>query len=134
MYEGTRSKVKMANVIKRELDIIIRLNPENDVAYSVLRTFYRAIGNISRIEKQLANLLLSGIPDGGFEDGERALKKAIELAPTIVRHRYELGRLYLDWGKTAEAKKIFSKSVHLPPNLASDNRRIEFMKRTITEL
>ncbi|MDD8018191.1 MAG: hypothetical protein PHP42_07445 [Bacteroidota bacterium] len=134
MYEGTRSKVKMANVVKHELDYAIQLNPQNDVAYSVLGTFYRALGNISWFEKQLANLLLGGIPDGGFEDGERVLKKAIAIAPTIIRHRFELGVLYLDWGKKEEAKKIFLETVHYHPNLASDSHRIEFMKKKIMEL
>jgi tetratricopeptide (TPR) repeat protein len=133
MYEGVRSKVKMANVVKSELDEAIRLNPGNDVAYSILGTFYRAIGNISWIERQLANLLLGGIPAGGFEEGEQALKKAIELAPNIIRHRYELGRLYLDWGKDDLAKKVFAETVDLPPTLASDERRIEFMKKKLSE-
>lgn len=134
MFEGTRSKVKMANVVKYELDVAIRLNPENDVAYSILGTFYRALGNISWIEKQFASLFLGGVPDGGFEEGEQALKKAVALAPNIIRHRYELGRLYLDWGKEKEAKKVFSETVNLQPNLASDTRRIEFMKRKLKDL
>lgn len=134
MYEGVRSKVKMANVVKSELDEAIRLNPRNDVAYSILGTFYRAVGNISWIEKQFANLLLGGIPPGGFEEGEQALKKAIELAPKIIRHRFELGLLYLDWGKESEAKKIFEETVNLPPNLASDEHRIEFMKKKLSEM
>ncbi len=134
MYEGVRSKVKMANVVKSELDMAIRLNPNNDIAYSILGTFYRALGNISWIEKQLANLLLGGIPSGGFEDAERALKKAIQLSPKIVRHRYELGRVYLDWGKNEDAKKIFLETVNLSPNLASDTHRFEFMKKKLAEL
>jgi tetratricopeptide (TPR) repeat protein len=133
MYEGTRSKVKMANVVKSELDLAIKLNPENDIAYSILGTFYRALGNISWIEKQFANLLLGGIPSGGFEEGEQALKKAIALSPTIIRHRYELGRLYLDWGKEDEAKKIFQETIDLPPNLASDTHRFEFMRKKLAE-
>lgn len=134
MYEGVRSKVKMANIIKHELDVAVALNPENDIAYSILGTFYRALGNISWIEKQLADLLLGGIPGGGFAEGEQALKKAIQLAPKIIRHRFELGRLYLDWGKDQEAKKIFSETVNLPPNLASDSRRFEFMKKKLSEI
>jgi tetratricopeptide (TPR) repeat protein len=134
MYEGTRSKVAMANVVKNELDIAIRLNPNNDIAYSILGTFYRALGNISWIERQLADLLLGGIPDGGFAEGETSLKKAIALSPTIIRHRFELGRLYLDWGKDQAAKKIFLTTINLPPNLASDTHRFEFMKKKLAEL
>jgi tetratricopeptide (TPR) repeat protein len=124
----------MANIIKHELDVAVALNPKNDIAYSILGTFYRALGNISWIEKQFADLLLGGIPEGGFAEGEQALKKAVALSPNIIRHRFELGRLYLDWGKDQEAKKIFSETVNLPPNLASDAHRFEFMKKKLAEI
>lgn len=133
IYEGVRAKVQAANEIKRELDIAIRLNPKNDVAYSILGTFYRTIGNVGWIEKSLADLLLGGLPSGGFREAELSLKKAIELAPTIIRHRFELGQLYLDMEKAEDAMKVFRAAVDLPPVLASDVRRIERMKRMIAE-
>lgn len=134
MYEGVRAKVKAANEIKRGLDIAIRLNSRNDVAYSILGTFYRTLGNVGWIEKQLADLLLGGLPEGGFTEAEHSLQKAIELAPTVIRHHFELGQLYLDMEKPREAKKVFQSAVNLPPVLASDARRIERMKRRIAEL
>lgn len=134
IYEGVRAKVQAANKIKSELNIAIRLNPNNDVAYSILGTFYRTLGNVGWIEKSLANLLLGGLPPGGFSEAEQALKKAIELAPNIIRHRFELGQLYLDMEKPDEAKKVFESAIHLPPVLASDKRRIERMKQKIGEL
>ena len=134
MHEGVRSKVQLCNEIKGELDIAIQLNPDNDVAYSILGTFYRALGKVGWLEKQIAALLLGGLPSGGFPEAEQALKKAIELAPNIIRHRFELGQLYLDMERNEEAKKIFLSAIDLPPVLASDHRRIERMKRKIEEL
>ncbi|MBI2428761.1 MAG: hypothetical protein HYV29_08205 [Ignavibacteriales bacterium] len=134
IYEGVRAKVQAANEIKSELDIAIRLDPTNDVAYSILGTFYRTLGNVGWIEKSLADLLLGGLPSGGFPEAERSLKKAIDLAPAIIRHHFELGQLYLDMEKPQKAKKVFQSAVDLPPVLASDARRIERMKRKIAEL
>jgi tetratricopeptide (TPR) repeat protein len=134
IYEGVRSKVRMCNEIKNELDKAIKLNPKNDVAYSILGTFYRTLGKVGWIEKQLADLLLGGLPEGGFPEAEQALKKAIDIAPNIIRHRFELGQLYIDMEKPEEAKKVFQSAIDLPPVLASDNSRIERMKRKISEL
>lgn len=134
MYEGVRAKVQAANEIKQELNIAIQLNPKNDVAYSILGTFYRTLGNVGWIEKQLADLLLGGLPSGGFIEAEQFLKKAIALAPTIIRHRFELGQLYLDMEKPEEAKKVFQSALKLPQVLASDIHRIERMKKKIAEL
>jgi tetratricopeptide (TPR) repeat protein len=65
MYEGSKGKIKLANEIKEELDIALRLNPRDDVAYSILGSFYRALGNISWLEKQLATMFLGSLPEGG---------------------------------------------------------------------
>lgn len=134
LYEGSRTKVKLCNIIQHELNTAIRLNPSNDIAYSIYGTFYRALGKVSWFERSLANMLLGGLPDGGFPEAVNSLKKAIELAPTIIRHRYELGMVYLDMEQTEEAKKVFLEALKLPPLLASDRRRIERMKHRLTEL
>lgn len=133
IYEGSRTKVRLCNEIKSELDIAIKLNPKNDVAYSIYGTFYRALGKVSWFERTLANTLLGGLPDGGFEEAERSLKKAIELAPNIIRHHFELGMVYMDMEKPDEAKKIFREAIKLPILLASDEQRIARMKRRLTE-
>ncbi len=134
IYEGSRTKVQLCNEIKHELDVAIQLNPKNDVAYSIYGTFYRALGNVSWFERSLANLLLGGLPDGGFLEAEQALKKAIELAPSIIRHRFELGMVYIEMERKSDAKKVFEEAVKLPVVLASDEQRIERMKRRLTEL
>lgn len=85
-------------------------------------------------ERALANTLLGGLPDGGFEEAVQSLQKAIALAPTIIRHRFELGMVYLEMEKPSEAKKVFSEAITLPVILASDNDRIERMKRRLKDL
>lgn len=134
IYEGSRTKVTLCNEIKHELDLAIQLDPKNDIAYSIYGTFYRALGKVNWFERALANTLLGGLPDGGFEEAEQSLKKAIALAPKIIRHRFELGMVYLEMEKPNEAKKIFSEAIKLPVLLASDKDRIERMKRRLTEL
>jgi tetratricopeptide (TPR) repeat protein len=134
IYEGSRTKVKLCNEIKHELDLAIQLDAKNDVAYSIYGTFYRTLGKVNWFERALANTLLGGLPDGGFAEAEQSLKKAILLAPNIIRHRFELGMVYLEMGKPSEAKKIFSEAITLPILLASDKNRIDRMKRRLAEL
>ncbi|KAB2924894.1 MAG: tetratricopeptide repeat protein [Bacteroidetes bacterium] len=131
MYEGVRAKVARANDIKRALDRAVELDPRNDVAHSVLGTFYRTLGKVGWMERQLADLLLGGLPPGGFADAERSLLKAVELAPDIIRHRFELGQLYVDMERPDDAKRVFTEALRYPPVLASDHGRIERMKRRL---
>ena len=100
-------------------------------AFSVYGTFYRALGNVGWLERNLANLLLGGLPEGGYAEAETMLLKAIELKPNILRHRYELGLLYFDWGKENKGREIFRAALLLPVTLASDHTRIKIMKQKL---
>jgi len=131
MFEGSRTKVKLCTEIKKELLRAIALNPKDDVAYSILGTFNRVVGNISWFEKELAEVFLGGIPAGGYSEGEKVLKKAIELSPTTIRHWYELGLLYKDWGKKEEARKVLAQALLLKVQIQSDNRRKNHSKEIL---
>jgi tetratricopeptide (TPR) repeat protein len=127
MYEGSKTKVRLSHEIKVELERALALNASDDIARSILGSFYRALGNISWIEKQLAHLFLGSLPEGGYEEAEASLKEAIRLAPGVIRHRHELGLLYLDMGREDDAAREFHQAVTLPVTVASDRRRIERM-------
>lgn len=121
MFEGSKAKVGMCTEIKNALDRALALKPDDDIAYTILGSFYRALGNVSWIERQLANIFLGNLPDGGYPEAEAALKKAIALAPGTLRHRQELGMLYIDWGKDELARSVLQESLQLPSQLASDD-------------
>jgi len=120
MVVSTEEKVQLAREIEQELTTAVELNPEDDVAYSILGSFYRALGNVSWIERALANIFLGGIPSGGYEESEEAIRRAIEIAPTVLRHQFELALLYIDWGKEEEARAALEKAATLPVLVASD--------------
>ncbi|ABG60853.1 conserved hypothetical protein, with TPR repeat [Cytophaga hutchinsonii ATCC 33406] len=124
MYEGSKTKVRLCTQIKKELNRAIALNPKDDIAYSILGSFYREIGNISWLEKQLAMTFIGKIPDGTYEDSEKAFAKAIALNPTIMRHWYEQGLLYKYWNKNEQAIASFNKAKACPVFVSSDNKRL----------
>jgi tetratricopeptide (TPR) repeat protein len=123
MFEGAKTKVRLCDSIKNHLDRAIRLNPRDDIAYSILGSFYKALGNASWLEKRLAALFLGGLPDGGYDESELALQQAVVLAPGVIRHHFELGDLYLRQDRDAEALREFRRVVSLPVLLASDRGR-----------
>lgn len=122
MFEGGKTKVRLCRMIKQELDCSISLNPRDDIAYSILGSFYMALGNVSWFERQLAALFLGTLPEGGFKESETALKKAIALAPEVIRHHFELGKLYREQDRSREALEEFQLVASLPVLLASDER------------
>jgi len=123
MDAGSRRKVELANEIKRCLDRAVALDPKNDVAWSILGTFYRSLGGVSWIERQLANLLLGSLPEGGYAESEQAFQRAIAIAPNIVRHRFELALLYEQTDRLAQAGAEYTQCTLLAPQMASDRKR-----------
>ena len=106
LFEGIRTQIELANEIKAELDRALALRQDDDATYSILGSYYFTLGSVSWVERQLAGLFLSSVPEGGFEESEAAFLKAIAIAPETPRHRFELGKLYLDWGREEEGKRM----------------------------
>lgn len=120
---GVSERIILSVELIRHLDRAETLNPQNDVACSIRGSFYRALGNVGWVQRSLAELLFGDIPEGGFEEGEKALQKAIRIAPDVMRHQYELGVLYLDMGRMEEARVVLERAARLPVRIASDRPR-----------
>jgi hypothetical protein len=131
-YEGSKSKVRLCSTIKQELERALALNPKDDIALSILGSFYRALGNITWVERTLARTFLGALPKGGFSEGEAAFRKAIQLSPGTLRHWFELGLLYQEWGKHTQATQIFQAARQLPASLASDKRRLSQIRSILS--
>lgn len=133
-YSDAADQVSISYEILRELDRALTLNPNDDIAYSIKGSFFRALGNIGWLKRQLAALFLGHLPSGGFEESEAALLKAVSLSPQRMRHLYELGVLYIDMNRRDDAKKMLEKAKLLPVQTAIDRPRLEKIKQLLTTL
>jgi len=134
IYEGSKSKVRLCNEIKRELLRAIQLNPKDDLAYSILGTLYREIGKISWIEKELALAFIGKIPEGGFDESQTSLRQAVSLNSKIMRHWFELGLLYKYWDKEAAAIAALTKAKSCPIIVSSDQAKLAKINALLEEL
>lgn len=128
MYAGGEEKVKLANRIRDELDIALKIDPENQVAHTIYGTWHREVADVSWLERKLANIFLGGLPDGSFDQSVWHLKKAIAIAPTVLRHRYELGLTYAAMDRESDAAEAFRAALKCPDNWKVDPLRREFMR------
>lgn len=131
---SAKEQLSLTRELLGEADRALTLNPSDDVAYSIKGSCYRALGNVGWIQRQIASLLLGSVPPGGFPEAEAALQKAIALAPRVMRHEYELGVLYIDWGRREEARAVLEHAATLPVQTAIDRPRLEKIKQLLTVL
>ncbi len=120
---GMSEQVRLAREILAETETALALNPRDDAAYSIRGSLYRALGNAGWLRRQFARLFVGELPPGGYEEGEAAFLKAVVIAPDVMRHQYELGVLYLDWGRLPEARRALERARELPVRVAIDRPR-----------
>ncbi len=129
-----KQQAAMSHEILTETGKALAINPRDDAALSIRGSVYRALGNVSWIERRLAGLLFGGIPEGGFEEAETSLRQAIAIAPDVMRHHYELGVLYIDMGRIQEARATLEKVLTLPVRVAIDRPRLQKAKELLQTL
>jgi tetratricopeptide (TPR) repeat protein len=134
LHAGVVEKIELTSEMHRVLDRVLSLDPQNDAAYSMRGSYFRAFANASWLERRLAVVLFPSLPEGGYEEAEAALKKAIALAPDVMRHHYELGILYLDWGRIADAKAALEHAATLPIRVAIDVPRLAKIQKLLASL
>ena len=129
-----RDQLSLTRELLSEADRALALNANDDAAYSIKGSCYRALGNVGWLQRQIASLFVGRVPPGGYREAETALKKAIALAPLVMRHEYELAVLYIDWGREEEAEAALLHAATLPIRTAIDRPRLEKIKKLIAAL
>jgi len=134
LHENVGRQISLSEELHAEARRALALNPNDDAAYSILGSFYRALGNVGWFQRSLASLFLGYVAHGGYDEAETALKQAILIAPEIMRHRYELGILYIDMGRRTDARRLLQEASQLPVRSAIDRPRLEKIGELLRQL
>ena len=134
LSESVGRKVALSRELLQEALRALELNPNDDAAYSIIGSFYRALGNAGWLQRTIAAVFLGDVPKGGYDEAEAALKNAVRIAPEIMRHQYELGVLYLDMGRIEDARAALQAAIALPIRTAIDRPRFAKARTLLEEL
>lgn len=120
---GAKERIQLSKDIKKEVDLAIKYDPNDDLAYHVLGRWNRKLSNLSWIEKGFADIFLGGVPeDASDENAVAAFKKAIQLRPQHINHHLELGITYEMMDMDEEARKEFQTCLDLPKSDSDDTK------------
>lgn len=131
---GTKEKLRRAQEIKHELDIALRLNPNDATALSMLGSYYREAANIGWFKRMVGNAFLGEVPKGNYTLAEKAFRKAISIDSRFIRNYHELALICIDSGKNEEAITLIKTALDKPILIESDRRRIEEMHALLKKL
>jgi tetratricopeptide (TPR) repeat protein len=114
LESGNRDKLSLAYEIRENAEKALALDPLNDLAWHVLGRWHYQIISLSWIERNLARLLLGGIPkDASLDSAIESFEKAVQIRPEVVAHWVELGKCYLKKGDKTKAREAFRRALGL---------------------
>lgn len=131
---GAKEKVKRAAEIRQELELALKLNPKDDIAWSMLGSYHYQVSRIGWFNRFLGNAFIGEMPEGNREAAEKEFRIAISLNPRVIRHYHELALLYLDEDRKKEAFDILRAAENKPVLMKSDVRRLEEIKKLLGKL
>ena len=132
---GAKERIKLSKEIKKEVDLAIKYDPNDDAAYHVLGRWNRKLANLSWIESGFADMFLGGVPeDASDENAVAAFKKAIEIKPNHINHHLELGITYEMMDLEEEAKAEFQICLDLPESDSKDAKYKALAKEYLEDL
>ncbi len=104
-------KVRTARIIKSQAEKAIRLDPRNDLAWHVLGRWNMGYAELTGLKRKLAELTYGTLPAPTYADAAKCFEKAIALNPARVINYIELGQVYSEMGRTADARRVLTKGV-----------------------
>ncbi len=116
LSQGIRTRVAMAEEVRREAEIVLALDSTYAAAYHVLGRWHAEVKRLGRVSGFVARRIFGGdrFGDASWEEAERLMRHAIELDPNASMHHLELARIFLDTDRPEEARAELGRVLDLP--------------------
>jgi tetratricopeptide (TPR) repeat protein len=106
-----KEEIATSRLIKIEVDKVLALDPNNDLAWHILGRWYEALADVGATRRALARIAYGPLPPAKHEDAARCFEKAILLNPKRLMHYIELGRTYEKMDRPADARMFITKGL-----------------------
>lgn len=131
LTKSGKEKLKSAREIKTRVDIALKTNPNNYLAWHILGRWHYEISNISSVERTAAKIFFGGIPTGSLKNAIMYFEKAKTLMPHFILNYIELAKAYHRDGQVSKAIALMHTIQAFPLNTEDDARlKVEGLRMT----
>jgi len=113
-HESPGKSMEYSRLIKAECEAALKLDPDNDYAWHVLGRWNYEMASLNPALRVMAGAIFGELPDASFERAADCFERAAAVDPQRVIHQVELGRTYLQLGRSDEARKHLETGLSLP--------------------
>jgi tetratricopeptide (TPR) repeat protein len=120
LTKSGKEKIASAKDIKKHVDIALKSNPSNFLAWHVLGRWHYEISNLNMVERAAAKVFYGGIPSSSLKLGIAAFEKVRALNPGFVLNYLELAKSYHRINQNAKASALINEMLLLPNHSEDD--------------
>lgn len=122
LTKSKKDRIGYAKEIFRAATRALAIAPEHDGAHHLLGLWHAEAMRISGFNRFMARNLLGGqiLSQASWANAIDHLETAVRIDPSRIFHRLDLGRVYLDRKRYAQARAEFNAIAELPNRVAQD--------------
>ncbi len=120
MAKTGKEKIENAREVKRYVDIALKNNQQNFIAWHILGRWHYELNNLNMLEKAAVKLLFGGIPPASLKESIIAFEKVRALAPGFLLNYFEMAKAYKQYNNKSKAKEYLNTMMNLPNKTEDD--------------
>jgi tetratricopeptide (TPR) repeat protein len=120
LTKSGKEKVVSAKDLKKYVEVAIKNNPNNFLAWHVLGRWHYEISNLNMIERAAVKVFYGGFPPSSLKEGIKAFEKAQSLTPGFILNYLELAKAYNRNNQKDKAKALLATMMQLPNHTEDD--------------
>ncbi|HEY7461269.1 MAG TPA: hypothetical protein VIC59_05285 [Gemmatimonadota bacterium] len=124
LFEGGRTRIRLAREVKSEALRAIDLDPLLDQAYHILGEWNYRLADMGLVSRLVTKTLLGGMPDDvSWENAAHYFQLAIQADPERIDHHLAYARTLQKLNRKDEARAELGRALELPPRDLGDSDR-----------
>jgi tetratricopeptide (TPR) repeat protein len=120
LTKSGKEKVVSAKDLKKYVEVAIKNNPNNFLAWHVLGRWHYEISNLNVVERAAVKVFYGGFPPSSLKEGIKAFEKAQSLTPGFILNYLELAKAYNRNNQKDKAKALLAVMLLLPNHTEDD--------------
>tara|TARA_B100000131_G_C18033595_1_gene579466 strand:- start:59 stop:805 length:747 start_codon:yes stop_codon:yes gene_type:complete len=105
--EGNKQAILNSYEVKEYALKAIELNPDYNLPYHMMGRWHYELANLSELEKIVASIVYTKLPEASYSSAVSFFKKAIQLQSNEIRHHFWLAKTYYSMNEYELANKEF---------------------------
>jgi tetratricopeptide (TPR) repeat protein len=133
MARSGKEKIENAKEVKKYVDIAIKNDPLNYLAWHILGRWHYEINNLNLIERAAVKVLYGGLPSASIKESINAFEKVRSIEPRFILNYFEMAKAYKQHHNEDKAKAYLRFMLALPNRTEDDPSIKELGKKLLKE-